>query len=332
MCRRATLWFVLMLCAATSPPAPAQEFDGQGPIPVRNFQPIQLEFLNLPFERARTLRPWHFAIYLESAEINEIATHQGNLNGTLKFETNRTVLGGALGLAPGFEVGLDIPMISRFGGFLDPFINDVESLFGTTNPERQLFPDNHFGAFHVSRGDVVLFDGPKQQFALGDIWTSAKYELWQRPGWPLVSLRSAFKFPTGRSNAVFGSGAPDLGFGLAGEYLALRWLMLYANLNVIFPFGPITPGNLTLNPIVTEGFAFEAHVWRWFSLLLQQETYTSPIHGTGARLLDGTVVELTAGINVAYDPFLLQIGAINNVSGVEQAADFTLMLRLTFRK
>jgi hypothetical protein len=312
-------------------PAGATGFAGHGPIPARNFQPIQSIFLNLPFERARVLSTGEFEARLESAESNEIATHHGNVQAVLKFETNRTVLGGGAGLVPGLEVGLDIPFISRFGGFLDPFIDSVEDLFDTTNPERSLFPNNSFGGFHVRRGNLVLFDAKAQQFELGDLWASAKYEVWHPRDLPVVALRAAVKAPTGRAGGVFGSGKPDFGLGIAAAHLLLDWLMAYANLNGIYPVGPITPGQLTLNPMLTEGIAAEARLSRCISFLLQQETYTSPIHGTGARVLEGTVVELSAGLNLAWQQILLQIGAIDNLSGAEAAADFTLLLRMTYR-
>jgi hypothetical protein len=327
----ATTSLALLLCATVALAAD-EEFSGYGPLPARNFQPIQLIFLNLPFERARVQAPGHFELHLESAESNEIATNQGGIDATLKFETNRTVLGGSLGVGHGCEVGLDVPMISRFGGFLDPILDSVEQLFGNFNPERKLFPNNSFGGFHVQRGDVTLFDGKDQSFNLGDMWMSGKYEAWQREGWPLLSLRAAIKFPTGRAGGVYGSGQPDFGLGLAAEHRLLPWLMTYANLALIYPVGPITDGDLTLNPMVTQGVAFEARLLHPLSLLLQQELYTSPMHGNGTGLLDGTVVELCGGFNLAVDPLLFQLAIIDNVTGVITAADFTMLLRMTYRR
>jgi hypothetical protein len=320
----------LLLCVAIPTAAQSAEFSGAGPIPVRNFQPIQLIFLNLPFERARTLSRGAFALHLETAESNEIATNQEDVQALLKFETNRTVLGGRVGVTPGFEVGLDVPFISRFGGFLDPFVDGAEDLFHTSNPERTLYPNNSFGGFHVSRGGVVLFEGRKQQLELGDVWASAKYEVWHLPGFPLVALRGALKVPTGRAGGVFGSGKPDFGLGIAAEHHVLDWLIAYGNLSAIYPVGPITPARLTLNPMLTEAVAAEARVLGPVSFVLQQETYTSPMHGTKTRLLDGTVVELTAGLNWAWNPFLFQLGVVDNISPVATAADFTLLLRMSY--
>ena len=322
----------LQLGASVARAAEEEEaFSGYGPIPVRNFQPIQLIFLNLPFERARVQPPGHYELHLESAESNEIATNQGNIDATLKFETNRTVLGGSVGVGHGFEVGLDVPMISRFGGFLDPFIDGVEHLFGTFNPERDLFPDNSFGGFSVQRGNTHLFSGQDQSFNLGDMWMSGKFEAWHREGWPLLALRAAIKFPTGRAGGVYGSGKPDFGLGLAAEHQFLPWLVTYGNLALIYPVGPITDRNLTLNPMVTQGVSFEARLFRPLSVLIQEELYTSPMHGTGTDLLDGLLVELSGGFNLAVRPVLFQLGVVDNTTGVITAADFTVMLRMTYQ-
>ena len=67
------------MCAAGS----ADDFGG--PMPVRNYAPIQQLFLNLPFERAVTQAPGTFRLYLESVESNVISTEQGYVEALLKF-------------------------------------------------------------------------------------------------------------------------------------------------------------------------------------------------------------------------------------------------------
>src|SRR5215510_2355098 len=97
---RALVWIgvAVGLAAVPAPAAGLEGFTGSGPLPVRNFQPIQLIFLNLPFERAAVIPEHTLAVRLESAESNEIATNQEDVQAVLKFETNRTVLGGSFGV------------------------------------------------------------------------------------------------------------------------------------------------------------------------------------------------------------------------------------------
>ncbi len=301
-----------------------------GPLPVRNYAPIQQLFLNLPFERAVTQAPGTFRLSIESVESNVISTEQGYVEALLKFEQNRTTIGGAYGIMPGWDVGLDVPLISRYGGFLDPVIDSVEDLFGSFNVERKRFPNNSYGGLHVSRNGQPLFQGHKQYLELGDIFAGTKYELWHSEGGGRVALRGAIKAPTGRASAVIGSGKWDFGLGLAAEMPVTEWLGIYGNVGLVYPTGPITAGRLSLNPIVTEGFALEALLFWGVSAVLQQEFYTSPIHGTGTPVLDGNVVELAAGLNWRCDQWLVQLGGVDNVSGVAPAADFSLLARLTW--
>ena len=330
--RRVRGMLLAALVIGWAPPLRGQDFDFVGPVPTRNFQPIQLIFLNLPFESAATLESGGLAVLAESAESNEIATTGGPITSTLKFETNRTVFGLRFGLPDRFEAGIELPFISRFGGFLDPEIDWVESITGRINPERRLFPHNVFGAFSVVRGMTPLFEAGEENFQPGDLVFSLKHGLHLPAGWPEIALRAAIKAPTGDAGAVLGSGKPDFGAGVAVDYHPFPRLMIYSNVDVVYPVGPITDGNLTLNPFVTESLALQFAVSQRWSLILQQAVYTSPFHGTGVRLLDGTVAELSPGLSFAYSPQLgVQLLGIENVSGVEQSADFTLMLNLVFK-
>jgi len=311
--------------------ARAAELEFAGPPRTRNFQPIQLIFLNLPFESADTVQRGELALLAQTVEISEIATTQGNITSTLKFEANRTAFGLQYGVFDNWELGLELPFISRYGGFLDPAINWVESLVGLENPERKLFPDNSFGGFSVKRGNTVLFDAGEENFQPGDLVFSTKYQFHLPPEWPHLALRGAIKAPTGDAGAVLGSGEPDFGAGFAADYRVFSRLQLYLNFDVIYPVGPITPGDLTLNPFVTESFAAEVAIVPHWSIMFHQATYTSPFHGT-VRLLDGTATELGFGMSIMFNPwFSAQVLGIENVSGVEQAADFSLMVSVVGR-
>jgi hypothetical protein len=303
------------------------EYAFLGPAPVRNFQPIQLIFLQLPFERTRTVGRGHLGIDVDTAEINVIEAKDGPIESRLKFETNRTVLGLRYGLAPAWEVSMHLPLISRFGGFLDPIIDEFESLFGAGNPQRDLYPNNSFGDFYVRRDDVEIFGGGKETLAPGDLWFTVKRELRWKPKWPLFGVRAAIKAPTGSLDKVTGSGKPDFGLGLLAEYRVLSPLILYLNFNVIYPLGPITPVDLTLNPMVSESFAMELALTSELGAFFHQAAYTSPMHGTGRILLDEGPVEVGFGFNwVVTNNLALQLAVIQNVSEVEAAADATVLL------
>ena len=327
--RRVMAVTFLIACGACMARAQVSEYSFLGPAPTRNFQPIQLIFLQMPFERAATVGLKRLHLDLESAESNVIATTQGAIESTLKFESNRTVLGVRYGFLSGWEAAMHMPFISRYGGFLDPFIDEVEGLFDAGNPERDFWRNNVFQEFRVARGDTVIFEDRKETLFPGDLWFTVKRELRVGPAWPTFGVRAAIKAPTGSLGKVTGSGKPDFGLGFLADYHVWSPLMLYFNFNVVYPLGPITDVDLTLNPMVSESFAAELAITRQVTVLLHQAVYTSPMHGTGVRLLDNAPVELGLGFNwVVTNNAALQLMAIQNMNGVESAADFTLMLGL----
>ena len=92
---------------------------------------------------------------------------------------------------------------------------------------------------------------------------------------------------------------------------------------------PITDAQLSLHPIFSQSFAAELALFQSFSVLLHQGVYTSPMHGNHARLLDGEPVEIGFGANYWWsDALQFQLLAIDNVSPVEPASDFTVMLSM----
>ena len=176
-----------------------------------------------------------------------------------------------------------------------------------------------------------MFDAGHTGFELGDVWLSAKYRLhlsakWPAR-WPRLALRGAVKVPSGSTDHVVGSGKVDFGVGAVIDKHVASRLWLYLNLNLIVPSGRITPARLSMNPIFTQTIAAELALTERWSGLLQQSFYTSPMHGNETVLLDGDVVDLGLGLNFAMRPgVVFQVFAINNLSDVRGAADFSLFL------
>ena len=314
-------------------PLRAAEFEFVGPAPTRNFQPIQLIFLNLPFESAATLERGGLALLLQSAEISEIATSEGTIDSTLKFETNRTVLGARYGLFERWEAGIELPFISRYGGFIDPMIDWVEEVFGRVNPERKLFPENSFGGFVVVRGDTVLFEAGEETFQPGDLVFSIKHELQPPPAWPRLALRGAIKAPTGDAGAVLGSGKPDFGAGVAADYRAFEsadaLLQPRSRLSRRPDHRRRPDAQSRSSPSRSPRTSPSPGAGRRCCIRRRTRARSTAPHSS---LLDGTVVELGFGLNFAYNPwFGAQLLGIQNMSGVEQSADFTLLLSLVYR-
>ncbi len=308
------------------------ESRGYGPVPVRNFQAIQLLFLGMYGDRAAVVPKRTLDVRVELAQTAQIFDEQGpGASASVKFETLRSALFFRYGLMESLELSLEIPAIYRYRGFLGGAIEQVERLTTGLGGPRGRLKGTGF-VFDVNKSGRTLFTGGEGDFGLGDVSLFAKWRATEERGlWPTASLRFGLKLPTGDEDRVFGSGHTDLGVGLALEKtLATRWIA-YVNVNGVFPTGTVS--GLSLDPIFSSVTAVE-YLWTpRFSLVLQFDYYSTPFDGTGLKMLDRGVTEVAAGFNYRLrDHLLWQVYGVENVDfTTDSAADFTLSTLVTYR-
>jgi hypothetical protein len=310
----------------------------KGPLPVRNFNPVQLLFLFLSTEEAETLPPGRSQIRIEAAESNVLISEtqpDPNVEAVLKFETFRFAFALRHGFSKRLEGGIEIPVLYRDKGFLDPFIISVEKAVSRFSPKRIKFTRGEFGGYFIRRNGETLLSGERGDLGLGDVVLQGKFLVWREESWwPTLSLRGAVKLPTGSQSRLFGRRKMDLGLGLALQKTLHPRFVVYLNQNVVFPMGRFLYTGFTLNPISTTILAME---WIWsakFSWLTQIDFYTSPFHGTGVRALDYGVNEVAFGFDYALRPHVLwQLYGIENFNKpyLGAAADFTLLTTVSYR-
>lgn len=332
---RLNIFWVLIPSAGTW----ASDFSrGKGPLPARNFNPIQLMFLSLPGEEADVLSRGRSQIRMgvsESSVIISEAHPDPNVDAALKFETFRFAFSFKHGVTDRLEGGIEIPVLYRDKGILDPFIISVEKAASRFSPNRIKFTRGSFGGYYIRRNGETLVSGDRGDYGLGDIVLFSKFlARGEGGGWPTLSLRGAVKLPTGSKGKLFGSGKADLGLGLTLQKMMHPRFVIYFNQNVVFPMGRFLYTGFTLNPISTTVLALE---WIWspkFSWLTQIDLYTSPFHGTGVRVLDLGVGEVAFGFDYALRPHVLwQLFGIENINKpyLGAAADFTLLTTVSYR-
>ena len=312
-------------------PAPVGA-EGFGPFPVRNFQPFQQLVLGLPGDRATVVKPGTVDVRLELAETASIYNdNTPPINVAVKFETLRSGLFLRYGATDKLELGLEIPVLYRYQGFMNGAITAVERATTGLNPAQAAFRDTNF-LFNVTRNGRTIMGGGPGAMGLGDTTLMSKYQiLTEGTAMPAVSLRGAVKLPTGDQAAFFGSGSPDFGLGLAAEKLvASRWI-LYANMTGVVPTGTIA--GLGLKPTLSALAAIE-YLWSEnLSITTHFNYYSSPFSGTGSSVFDQSVTETVLGFSYRVIPhFLWQVYAVENLDFITgSAADFTLSTVLTYR-
>ena len=306
--------------------------EGFGPFPVRNFQAFQQLVLSLPGDRAAVVRPDTLDVRLELAETASIYNEnspQSNVN--VKFETLRSGLFLRYGATDKLELGLEVPVLYRYQGFMNGAITATEKATTGENPARATLKNTNF-VFNVTRNGQTIMSGGPGALGLGDTTLMSKYQLLtEGAAMPAVSLRGAVKLPTGNQADFFGSGSPDFGLGLAVEKLvAGRW-MLYANMTGVVPTGTIA--GFGLRPTLS-GLAAIEYLWSEnLSITTHFDYYSSPFHGTGANTFDQGVTESVLGFSYRVVPhFLWQVYAVENLDFITgSAADFTVSTVFTYR-
>lgn len=306
--------------------------EGFGPFPVRNFQPFQQMVLSLPGDRAAVVKPGTVDVRLELAETASIYNENSPQTSiTVKFETLRSGLFLRYGVMDRLELGLEVPMLYRYQGFMDGAITTTERVTTGLNPARAAFKNNNF-LFNTTRNGQTMMNGGPGAMGLGDTTLMSKYQLLMEGAvMPAVSLRGAVKLPTGDQSAFFGSGSPDFGLGLAVEKLvAGRWI-LYANVTGVVPTGTIA--GLGLKPTLS-GLAAIEYLWSEnLSITAHFDFYTSPFSGTNSAVLDHGVTESVLGFSYRVAPrFLWQVYGVENLDFIRgSASDFTVSTVLTYR-
>jgi hypothetical protein len=320
-----------LLLAIFSQPALVRA-EGFGPFPVRNFQPMQQLVLSMPGDRAAVLKKGVLDFRLELAETASIFREEGpQASVTMKFETLRSGVFLRYGATERWELSLEVPVLYRYRGFMDGPIQAVERATTGSAPARNALGRTGY-VFNISRGGRTVASGRDGAVGLGDSTVMSKYQLLpETASMPAVSVRTALKLPTGDEGQFFGSGSPDVGFGLAAEKgFGGRWVV-YGNLNGVVPTGRIA--GMPLQPTISGLVAVE-YLWSEnLSFTTQFDYYSPPFHGVGTRVLDKGVTESAVGFSYRLTRSLLWQGyGIENLDFITgSAADFTLSTLLTYR-
>ena len=203
--------------------------DGFGPFPVRNFQPIHQLVLSMPGDRAAVLKQGVVDFRVELAETASVFNdHSSHAAATMKFETLRSGVFLRYGVAERWELSVEVPVLYRSRGFMEGAIKVVERATTGMAPDREELDEVNY-VFNISRGGRTIASGREGVVGLGDSTVTSKYQLLlETASMPAVSIRTALKLPTGNTGHFYGSGNPDMGFGLAAEKdsPAVGWSML----------------------------------------------------------------------------------------------------------
>ncbi|MDH4186268.1 MAG: DUF3187 family protein, partial [Nitrospira sp.] len=249
----------------------------------------------------------------------------------MKFETLRSGLFLRYGATDRFEVAMEVPVLYRYQGVLNGAITATERATTGLSGARRDLRDLGY-AYMVSPGGRTAFHGGQDQVGVGDLSIASKYQfVKQTEALPAISVRAAVKVPTGDESRAFGSGHFDVGVGLALEKTIFARWVAYANVNGVFPGGPI--GGFQPQPVLSALAAVE-YLWsERLSVTIQCDYYSSAFHGTGLKVLDRGVTEVVLGGSYRLSPYLLwQVYGVENSDLITGgSADLTVATVFIYR-
>jgi Protein of unknown function (DUF3187) len=317
--------------AAASPQSPTAgppSASVGGPFPVRSLSPIQWLYFQFTPERAVPLPHRMWNVRLDVVEANILARDEHQEDAFLfDFELTRANLALQYGLFDGLAVGLELPLLYTWKGFLDEPIKAFEDVTGFERTIRFERPQQLFSHVLQKDGRKAL-SGASGAIGIGDLAFSAKVLL--RPEGrlaPAIAGRVALKLPTGDDDRALGSGEVDVGLGLALEK-TFGPVRLYFNTGLTIPTGEPFEGTgidslLMLSTFLTGEYRLSER----FSLLLQLNGVTPPVRNTGLDI-DHPTFEILAGVSwlIPGLPVVWQAGFMEDLNNTNRTADFALFM------
>jgi hypothetical protein len=146
---------------------------------------------------------------------NSITSESERESVTLDGETYRARLIWRRGLASGWQIGAELPLIAHHNGVIDNFIEDWHDLFGFSNRDRDPWPKNRL-LYHYEKDGTTLSELSSGANGVGDLRLIASKQLGNIRSDSVLALHASLKLPTGDADKLMGSGATDLALWISG--------------------------------------------------------------------------------------------------------------------
>jgi hypothetical protein len=175
-------------------------------------------------------------------------------------------------------------------------------------------------------------DAPASSFGDIDFW--GKWTLLENRPLSFAAM-AAYKIPTGSLASLSGSGSSDAAFGLLLDFRPGRFVTLYAQAGLVWPF------NGKSYPMYSGLLGLEFHPWDFLSLNAQAHFMTSPISdNTVTSLLNRPLgktlyqyslpqTNIVAGARIHHKGFALQL-YIEEDPITNQGTDITFCMMLSY--
>lgn len=291
------------------------------PLDSRNQFPIALMFVSLTPDSATSLSRGDTRVDVRFDYSNIISGHEAEDEFFyLDLEYLRSEILVSHGLPKRVEFGISVPFYVYYGGFLDGFVDGLHESFGLPNFLRGQ-TGNGLTRYEFVTDAGAPFLGERAVNDVGDVTLHLKKTLFRDPRFALAA-RGDVKIPTGDPRSLSGSGATDLGMGVAFDRITDRW-GFYSNANYQF-LGQ--PEAFRVKDYFSFMVGFDYRVKPRLTAHLQVD-YARPFVESELPIFAEPAVQVAMGLRWRYsDRFTYEWRFVEDLA--DPAPDFTLGFQL----
>ncbi|MDD2539760.1 MAG: DUF3187 family protein [Desulfuromonadaceae bacterium] len=336
VCARVRYFVLLLMLICFAKVAAAADMEIT-PFNTFNQSPL-VQIYGLPHDTgANIVLPGKFSITLnQDLSSNYTATSTSREQILLDGETYRIAFAARYGIAPRWEVGVEMPYLVQGGGFLDAFVIDWHNTFGLPQGGRDSAPkDRLLYSYRKDGIQKLLMD--RSGSGIGDISLTSGVSLYNVrdiDSHDQLALKAAVKLPTGDSSFLRGSGGADVMLQLCGSSIRYsEWgsLGVYGSAGALL----MSKGDVLRNQHKTfAGVGSLGIGWgpaSWISFKVQLNGNTALYSGSSLDELSRNPLLLVIGGALKFPgEYLLDIGVAEDVA-VATAPDVSFHLGLSKR-
>jgi hypothetical protein len=323
-CNRATALLFLCLGAGATPLAAYE------PLYVKNLSPVT-GLLGLPPQRSAASQPVGEAGVALHSSVSNIyvldSTTREYVN--LDGETLRFALDLRYGLAPAWDLQVELPWLEQSGGHLDRVIDEWHDLWGMSDGGRSRVARNQLDYRYLSASapGFVLDDGSS---GLGDITAALNYAFFADND-AVASVAVGYKFGVGDEDKFLGSGGDDAYVALrfSGAHLSRLPLRWHGQLGYLRAGDSNLLAGIQRQDLWFAGLSLDWMVSEQWSLLAQLDGNAAPTSSDLTALGDDAAT-LTGAVRWRFLPgWSADFSLVEDIL-VETASDVTFQLSLRY--
>ncbi len=240
-------------------------------------------------------------------------------------ESQRITFGFRQGLAPGVEIGIDVPLLITGGGVLDNVIENWHDAFGLPNGGRQQRPRNRYAVQYVKDGQTLL-DVHDSSTDFGDVELNAGFALRDD-----IAFRAMAKLPTGRDSLLLGGTTGGAIWFDYNPFASLTHWFGYVSAGVSYNEAADQLGGQQKPLVGLGGVGVGYKLIPALALITQFNVQTKLYKGSTLNALDNPGGQLAFGGRISFSRRLaLDLGVQEDVL-LSSSPDFSIHIGLNYR-